>query len=121
VKLLLDMHLSMHLAAQLRSDGHDVFQLRERGLQQLDDFSILALAAAEDRAIVTFDLDFSALLAQSGDRLPSIIQFRTHNTRTLNVHRLLSAILPAHEMALSQGCIVTVGPDKTRVRRLRLS
>jgi predicted nuclease of predicted toxin-antitoxin system len=72
MKLVLDMHLSAEVAVELRSGGYDAFQLRERDLQHLTDEEIVALARAEDRVIVTFDLDFTTILARSRASGPSL-------------------------------------------------
>ena len=51
--------------------------LREEGLQKLDDKSIFKKVIKEDRIVLTFDLDFGEISAQT-----SIILFRLRNTRT---------------------------------------
>jgi predicted nuclease of predicted toxin-antitoxin system len=53
VKLLLDEHYANQIAAALRDAGHDAVTVSERGLKGLDDEPLLALAASEDRALLT--------------------------------------------------------------------
>lgn len=53
MKLLLDEHYANEIAAQLRAGGHDVVTVSERGLNGIDDEPLLALASAEDRALLT--------------------------------------------------------------------
>jgi predicted nuclease of predicted toxin-antitoxin system len=67
LRLLLDAHVSGHtIGRRLREAGHDVLALDEhRELERLDDQSVLALAALEERILVTFDVrDFSGILQQ---------------------------------------------------------
>lgn len=67
--LILDAHVSGRaVASALREKGHDVFAIDEhRELEGLDDDGVLALAAQENRIMVTFDVnDFMPLLCQWG-------------------------------------------------------
>lgn len=61
-KLYLNEHLSPRLAAQLRQHSFDVTSTLETGMKEADDEELLAYAAAEQRAIVTFNhKDFAPL------------------------------------------------------------
>ena len=67
MRLLLDANLSgRRIARPLREDGHDVTALSERpDLEGLADPEVLALAAAEDRILVTRNSrDFAPLLRE---------------------------------------------------------
>lgn len=69
MRLILDAHVSGRaVASALREKGHDVFAIDEhRDLEGLDDDGVLALAAEEERILVTFDVkDFMPLLRQWG-------------------------------------------------------
>lgn len=74
MRLLLDEMISPKVAVRLRALGHDVYAIAERAdLVQLPDEQVLALAAEENRVVVTFDIaDFAALAGQWAD------QRRTH-------------------------------------------
>jgi hypothetical protein len=63
VRFLADMGVSMRVVEWLRNNGHDVTHLREQGLQRLPNGGIFKKAVAEDRVIVTFDLDFGEIAA----------------------------------------------------------
>jgi hypothetical protein len=71
VKLLLDEHLAPDLAESLRSRGHDVVAVAERGdLRSRKDIEVLVAAARERRVVVTEDVgDFMRLAAR---RLPDL-------------------------------------------------
>lgn len=65
MRLLLDAHVSLRIVGSaLEAHGHDVRALaREPGLDGLPDEEVLALAAADDRILVTGDVrDFVPLL-----------------------------------------------------------
>jgi hypothetical protein len=64
VRLFLDAHISARrVAARLRDQGHDVRAAdEERELDGLGDEELLALAAHEDRVLLTFDVrDFPVI------------------------------------------------------------
>lgn len=64
MKLLLDEHYANEIAAQLRTLGHDAVTVSERGLKGTADEPLLALANAEDRALLTNNArDFLVLVA----------------------------------------------------------
>jgi predicted nuclease of predicted toxin-antitoxin system len=72
LQLLLDAHVSgRRIAAPLREAGHDVRAVdEERGLDGWGDEELLALATAEGRVMVTFDVkdfpDIARRWAESG-------------------------------------------------------
>jgi predicted nuclease of predicted toxin-antitoxin system len=118
MKLLADMGVSVRVVNWLRSGMHDVVHLRERGLQRLPDLEIFKLAANEKRTILTFDLDFGEIVAESRDEIVSVILFRLHNTATTNVIARLTTVLPACATDLIDGAIVVVEEGRHRVRKL---
>lgn len=64
MKLLLDEHFSPRIARELRSLGHDVVSVKERpDLIGLPDRAIVRRMGAEQRAIVTNDVDDYSLIA----------------------------------------------------------
>jgi predicted nuclease of predicted toxin-antitoxin system len=118
VRLLLDMGVPRRTAALLREAAHDTVHLSERELCRLPDEDVLALAANEDRVVVTLDADFSALLALSGRGRPSVVHLRIEGLDFRRAARTIEQVLAATAGDLAQGCIASVTPGGTRVRRL---
>jgi len=77
VRLLLDEHLSPHIAEGLRARGHDVVALVERlELRSAGDEGVLVAATGEGRALVTADTDFVTLARRAsaaGDHHSGIV------------------------------------------------
>jgi predicted nuclease of predicted toxin-antitoxin system len=118
MKFLLDMGIPPRSAAHLKSLGHDTVHLREVGLHRLADVEILAKALQERRAVVTHDLDFTDLLAASGQELPTVVVFRVRDMRARNVNRFLDLLLNSHADALERGVVIVVQETRIRVRPL---
>lgn len=118
MKFLADMGVSPRVVEHLRLMGHDAVHLHEHGLDRMTDTDILAKAQAENRVVLTHDLDFGDLLAASQDVLPSVILFRLQDMRPGTVNRHLDDILAQHLPALESGAILSVTERRVRLRML---
>ena len=99
MKLLLDEHYSPRIAVQLRQRGHDVVAARERPeLHGLGDHALVALMAAEHRAILTEDAsDFlpivRAATVRGTDHFGLLLTSPRQFPRTIrSIGRLVSAL-----------------------------
>ena len=79
------MGVSVRVVEWLRSDGHDVSHLRERGLHRLSDHRVFELAASEGRVLLTFDLDFGEVTAHAPIERTGIVLFRLHDTTSAHI------------------------------------
>ncbi len=74
VKLLLDENISPKVGEMLRDqDGLDAVHVRERGLLQAPDQDVLERAFAEDRVLVTKNVEDFVKLARARDLHPGIL------------------------------------------------
>jgi predicted nuclease of predicted toxin-antitoxin system len=120
MQFLADMGVSQYIVAWLRQRGHDAIHLREQGLHRLPNGEIFIKAAHEHRIILTWDLDFTEILALSGTNIVSAVIFRLLNTRSTNVARRLEHVLAASAQDLAEGAIISVEESRHRVRLLPL-
>ena len=104
----------------LRANGHDCVHLRDEGLQTLDDELIIEKARGEGRIIITFDLDFAALMAISNAKMPSVIIFRLKNQKPDNQILKLSLTIGESFLYLINGAIISIDEVGYRVRHLPL-
>jgi predicted nuclease of predicted toxin-antitoxin system len=118
MKLLLDMGLAPRTADFLCALGHDAEHLAKRGLSRLSDPEIMALAASELRVVVTFDLEFSRILALQRLVQPSVILFRLERFTTGEVNSILATLLSRFQIELETGAVVVVDPHRIRIRLL---
>ena len=120
MRFLCDMGISRKVSGWLRTQGHESSHLGEEGLARLPNGQIFAKAIAENRVVLTFDLDFGEIAALAGDRFASVVVFRLQNTRADHVIERLAAVLENGMDALNEGAIVTVEETRLRIRRLPL-
>lgn len=116
--LLADMGISPTVVRALRADGLDIVYLPELGLQRLSDKEIFALAASENRVVMTVDLDFGEIVAASGGSVVSVVLLRLRNMRPHAVIQRLTAVLPDVALALVSGAVVVLEDSRHRVRKL---
>ena len=76
IRFLANMNISPKTVEALREQGWDVVRVSELLPVNASGQEILELGRREDRALVTQDLDFSALLALGGYNRPSLITLR---------------------------------------------
>jgi predicted nuclease of predicted toxin-antitoxin system len=118
MKLLADMHISPRSVVFLRSLGHDVVRIPDVLPVSVDDQDIVLRAIAEDRIILTQDLDFSAIIALMGRKFPSLISLRLSSSRVEHVNAILQKVLPEIEQDVLAGAIVSVEDQRIRRRPL---
>ena len=78
----------------------------------------MAWAQTQDAVVLTRDLGFGAIVTLLGLRSPSVVQLRM---KQVNVERDASRVrrtLSLQYEQLARGAIVTLDPERVRVRRL---
>lgn len=121
MKLLIDMNLSP-LWVKFFAD-HDIHSVHwaKIGKASDPDLDILDYAAANGFVIFTHDLDFGALLAKHKSAQPSVIQIRSQNILPIAIGDIVLRALRASRTQLEAGALVTVEPQRDRIRLLPLS
>jgi predicted nuclease of predicted toxin-antitoxin system len=75
-------------------------------------------AKANDRIIITSDLDFGAMLATSGLKGPSVVQLRGDSTLPSRVGSVVLRALAKAEAELTAGALLSIDTQRARVRLL---
>jgi predicted nuclease of predicted toxin-antitoxin system len=76
LKLLVDMPVTPQAVAHLAAKGHEAVHASAVGLSATPDIEILERARAEDRIVITADLNYPRLLALLKANRPGVILFR---------------------------------------------
>ena len=121
MKLLADVHISPVTVAFLNKLGYDTIRVNEALTAAAPDWQIVEYAFSNERAVLTQDLDFSALMALSGRRKPSVLTLRLVSSRVEHVNALLEKALPAVAQDVENGCLITIEDQGIRSRSLPLA
>ena len=118
MKLIIDMNLSPNWVQVLKEGGIEAIHWSELGAQDSPDATILAYALEHQCIVLTHDLDFSAILASTNIQKPSVVQIRSTNVSAAAIGKQVIAALIQMTDELAEGALVTVEPQKTRLRLL---
>lgn len=121
MRLLLDQNLSPGISVHLAALGFESVHVRDVGLQNASDEAILEYARRDGLVVVSQDSDFTNLLAYQKASQPSLILLRIPNAvAAADIAAILAANMEAVLEYLVAGAIVSLNPDRIRVRRLPL-
>jgi predicted nuclease of predicted toxin-antitoxin system len=118
MKLLVDMNLSPAWIPYLAERGFEAVHWTEVGRGNAADQEIFDYAQAHGLVIFTHDLDFTAILALGRAHRPSLIQARVQDVSPSGLGPALVATLRQCAAELEKGAIVTLLPDRKKVRVL---
>jgi predicted nuclease of predicted toxin-antitoxin system len=120
MKLLVDMNLSPRWTNSLAEAGIEAAHWSALGAAQATDSEIMAFANANDYVVLTHDLDFSAILATTHGEKPSVVQIRSNDVSLEAIEKQVVDALLQMTSELKEGALVTVDPNRTRLRLLPL-
>ena len=99
MKFLLDVHIPLRLSRVLIEDGHDVIRAVMAHATWSDE-SLLKLAIADGRVIVTEDSDFSELIFGKGhDAPPSIFYLQSAPTKLADLVEQVRLVIGSNRFA----------------------
>ena len=120
VKILLDMNLTPRWVQTLEPAGFEAVHWAQVGRHNAPDEEIMSYAAERGFVVLTHDLDFSAILASTKGRKPSVVQIRATNISPETSGPTVLAALRETSEELEAGALVTIDGDRTRLRVLPL-
>ncbi|NWG31350.1 MAG: DUF5615 family PIN-like protein [Rhodocyclaceae bacterium] len=120
MKLLIDMNLSPRWAGFLTVAGFEAHHWSAVGAATAPDRVIMQHARDNDCVVLTSDLDFGAILAVTGGEKPSVVQIRSDDLGVESIGQQVVAALRQLTDELQSGALVTIEPQRTRLRILPL-
>ena len=120
MKLLVDMNLSPRWISLLADAGIEAVHWSSLGANNAPDSPIMAYADANDYVVLTHDLDFSAILAATHGRKPSVVQIRAGDVSPQVIGKQVISALQQIASELLAGALLTVDTHRTRLRLLPL-
>lgn len=118
LKFIADVHISPLTIEELRKVGYAIIRVTDKLPATASDKDIIQLAHKEQAVIITQNLDFSAIVAQSGLKGPSVVSLRVVNAQPNLITRMLTTVLPRIEAYIAEGAIVSIDEQSYRVKKL---
>jgi len=118
MKILIDMNLSHKWVASFESHDIEAIHWSMVGAANAMDSEIMEYARLHGYAILTHDLDFSAMLALNRWNKPSLIQLRSGIISAESAAPLVISALGQWAAEIEAGAILTIDLNKVRARIL---
>jgi predicted nuclease of predicted toxin-antitoxin system len=112
------MNIPLEYSRLLKEKGVEIILWYEVGSPMAPDEDLIRYASNNDCVILTYDLDFSAVLSITRALKPSIIQLRISYTNADRAIDMIVAAMQRYSNELAQGAILSINPKKARVRLL---
>ena len=116
MKFKVDENLPVEVSTLLCAAGHDAANVRDEDLCGASDDAIASVCRAEDRILVTLDLDFANILAYEPGSMPGIIVFRYLDHSRPAILERMTDVLDALENESVEHCLWIVEPNRIRIR-----
>ena len=120
MKLLVDMNLSPKWAGFLAAAGFEARHWSALGSATAPDSEIMRHARDHDFVVLTSDLDFGTILAVTHGDKPSVVQIRSDDLTFESIGKQVVEALNQLADELKNGALVTIEPQRTRLRILPL-
>ena len=120
MKLLLDMNIPIRYVGLLKEKGFELIHWSDIGNPRASDHQIVDYAREHGFIVVTYDLDFSAILSVTHDLKPSVVQVRAALPRAAQIVDLIAIAISQNRDSLQSGAILTIDTKKARARLLPL-
>ncbi|MBS3964877.1 MAG: DUF5615 family PIN-like protein [Methylomonas sp.] len=120
MKLLVYMNLSLRWVSRLADADIEAADWSTVGAANAPDAEIMAFAKTHGYVVLTHDLDFSAILAATHGDKPSVVQIRAEDVSPDVIGKPVVDALRQMTADLDEGALLTIDPNRTRVRLLPL-
>jgi predicted nuclease of predicted toxin-antitoxin system len=120
MKLVVDMNLSPRWVNLLTEAGIEATHWSTLGAANAPDVEIMAFAKAKGYVVLTHDLDFGEILAATQGDKPSVVQIRSEDVSPDVIGRSVIDALRQMTAELDEGALLTIDPNRTRLRLLPL-
>lgn len=117
MKLKLDENLPHDLADALSRQGHAVDPVLNEHLGGRKDPVVVQAATDDDRMVVTLDRGVGDIRSFPPGSHPDVVVLRPSSQDPASILALVDRLLDVHELEEFSRCVVSVEPQRARVRR----
>ena len=112
-----DEDLPSSLAVELTELGHEVDTVVQEGLGGVNDTEVLKAAIANDRFLITQDLDFPDVRVFQPGKHPGILIVRLREPGSQALSDRIRLVFAGEDVESWSGCFVVATERKVRARR----
>ena len=116
MRFLADENIFPKIIDYLRQLGHEVKGIRESGLTQATDDTIVDMATKEDRTIITFDKHFGDILRYPPQDLTGVILIRIHPPILDDIFYALKNLFENYHAGSFKGRLLVLSKTGYRIR-----
>lgn len=116
MKFKADENLPVEVVDLLRQEGHDALSVTDQQLAGYPDVDVAAVCRAEERTLVTLDLDFSDIRAYPPADYPGIVVLRPGLQTMSSILRLMTRAVRLLDTEPLAGRLWIVGEQQVRIR-----
>ncbi len=120
MKVLIDMNLSPAWVDFFERSGIQASHWSSVGARNAKDYEIVEYARKNSLVVLTYDLDFGAILALTNADGPSVIQVRSQNVAPGSLAPIVIGTVQRNQEYLLQGALIVIDESRERVRILPL-
>jgi len=118
MKILIDMNLSPRWVQRLEQSGIIAVHWSTLGAGDAQDIELMTFARNHDYVVLTHDLDFSAILAATQSKKPSVVQIRSDAVDSEYIEDSIIVALGEMAKELEKGALLTIDLKRKRLRLL---
>ena len=116
MKFKIDENLPTELATLLGNAGHDADTVHDEGIAGSPDPMVIAACRAEQRCLITLDLDFSDMRAYPPEDLHGLIVLRLRTQDRIHVLEVAARMIPLLESEPLNKRLWIVEEERVRIR-----
>ena len=120
MRLLTDANIFVPMIEKLLSLGHDIYDIKEKGLQKLSDSEIYVLAQELNRIIISMDKDFLSILLYPPGEHHGIIAAKLYRLSVAEATKIFIESFKTLTFNVIKGNIVIIDRKKVRIRKEKL-
>ena len=117
--LLTDENIDPDVVAFLRSQGFDVWDVCENGMQGSTDLLLLQTAVRDNRAVLTHDSDFGRLSVLQGETIIGLVFLRPGHINPRFTIETIETVLAANPDVIPPFILVAKRTGRTVAIRIR--
>jgi predicted nuclease of predicted toxin-antitoxin system len=118
MRFLFDENMPRSFPKILRALGYNAIHVSDVGLISTKDRIIVSFAEKTGDVMITFDLDFTTIVATENLPFPSVITFRLPELNQTDFQFIMSQHLESLLPALEKGALITINERGIRIRYL---